>query len=76
MIHNITIRLSPKVEISMFNTFGNNFYKRYDELKKIEDGFWQERVHIYNLFPYLVHVRAFGGGYLHGVESILKRIGY
>lgn len=62
--------------IGMFNTFGPAFYRRYDEVITIEEGFFEQRAYIYRLFPYLVHVRAFGNSYLHGIDSILKRFGY
>jgi len=62
--------------IGMFHTFGNSFYERYGQHQSIEEGFFEERAPVYRLFPYLVHVRAFGGSYLNGVEEILRRFGY
>jgi fructosamine-3-kinase len=62
--------------IGMFNTFGQGFYARYDAMMGIAPDFFESRAHIYRLFPYLVHVRAFGSGYLGGLESILHRFGY
>ncbi|MDX1295929.1 MAG: fructosamine kinase family protein [Sulfurimonadaceae bacterium] len=62
--------------IGMFNTFGDAFYRRYGEHRHIEPGFFESRAHIYCLFPYLVHVRAFGSSYIRGLESILNRFGH
>lgn len=62
--------------IGMFNTYGEAFYTRYREHRPIDDDFFKVRADLYRLFPYLVHVRAFGESYLGGVEAILKRVGY
>jgi len=62
--------------IGMFNTFGERFYARYREHRRIDAEFFAVRADLYRLFPYLVHVRAFGGGYLGGLEAILQRVGY
>ncbi|RXJ59945.1 fructosamine kinase family protein [Candidatus Marinarcus aquaticus] len=62
--------------IKMFNTLGDVFYNTYDELNPIEKGFFEERVDIYNLYSYLVHVRAFGVSYMNGIERILKKFGF
>lgn len=59
--------------IGMFRTFGKRFYHRYAELRPIEAGFFETRADLYRIFPYLVHVRAFGESYLVGLENILKR---
>jgi fructosamine-3-kinase len=62
--------------IGMFHTFGEAFYRRYAEHIPIEEGFFDVRAPIYRLFPYLVHVRAFGSGYLGGLEKIMDTFGY
>ena len=69
----------PEIElafISLFNTFGDSFFETYNQIRPIDDGFFEERQDIYNLYPLLVHVRLFGGGYLRTVESTLSRFGY
>ncbi|MEK7793039.1 MAG: fructosamine kinase family protein [Candidatus Hydrogenedentota bacterium] len=68
----------PEIElafITLFNTFGNAFFRRYNELRPIRPGFFELRRDLYNLYPLLVHLRLFGGGYLSNVESTLKRHG-
>lgn len=62
--------------IGMFNTFGKRFYTRYHALRPIEPGFFEHRADLYRIFPYLVHIRAFGNGYLGGLDAILTRAGY
>ncbi len=68
----------PEMElafITLFHTFGEAFFRRYDELHGIRPGFWQTRRHLYNLYPLLVHVRLFGGGYIRSVQHILTQFG-
>jgi fructosamine-3-kinase len=69
----------PEIELAfstLFNTFGAAFFRRYQELRPIPPGFFEERRDIYNLYPLLVHVRLFGGGYIGSVDHILRRFGY
>ena len=69
---------SPEIElafITLFNTFGEPFFRRYQEIRPISAGFFTERRDIYNLYPLLVHVRLFGGGYVASVNAILSRFG-
>ncbi len=66
----------PEVElafISLFGTFGEDFFARYKEIQGIRDGFFEVRKDLYNLYPLLVHVYFFGGGYLASVEGMLRR---
>jgi len=68
----------PEMElafISLFNTFGERFFRCYGELRGIRPGFFEERRHLYNLYPLLVHVYFFDGHYVNSVESILRRFG-
>ena len=61
--------------ITLFHTFGDAFFRRYDELHGIRPGFWETRRDLYNLYPLLVHVRLFGGGYVSSVQRILSQFG-
>jgi fructosamine-3-kinase len=68
----------PEMElafITLFHTFGDAFFRRYDELHGIRPGFWETRRDLYNLYPLLVHVRLFGGGYVGSVQRILGQFG-
>jgi fructosamine-3-kinase len=59
---------------TLFNTFGETFFKRYHEIRPIPDGFFEVRRDLYNLYPLLVHVRLFGGGYVSSVQRIVSRL--
>ena len=69
----------PEIElayISLFNSFGGAFFERYEEIRSIRDGFFEARRDLYNLYPLLVHVYFFGGGYLGSVQRTLDRFGF
>ncbi len=68
----------PEIElafITLFSTFGQPFFNRYGEHHPLEPGFFEVRRDLYNLYPLLVHVRLFGGGYLGDVTRILSKFG-
>ncbi len=56
----------------LFGGFSGSFYNSYFETWPVESGF-EQRASIYNLYPLLVHVNLFGGGYCARVESVLSR---
>ena len=69
----------PEIElafIDLFNTFGERFYARYSSHHPIDEAFFSRRKDLYNLFPLLVHVRLFGGSYVHSVQATLRKFGY
>jgi len=69
----------PEMDLAystLFGTFGSAFFDVYDELRPIPPGFFEERRDIYNLYPLLVHVRLFGGGYVASVDRILNQFGF
>ncbi len=66
----------PEIELAfgtLFGTFGDAFFKRYEERRPIRPGFHEVRRSLYLLYPLLVHVRLFGGGYVGSVERIVDR---
>jgi fructosamine-3-kinase len=68
----------PEIELAfttLFGTFGEAFFARYAERRGLAEGFFEQRRDLYNLYPLLVHVRLFGGGYLAQVENTLRRFG-
>jgi fructosamine-3-kinase len=68
----------PEIELAfstLFGTFGEPFFKRYEEHRPLRPGF-AERKDIYNLYPLLVHVRLFGAHYVGDVNIILRRFGF
>jgi fructosamine-3-kinase len=60
---------------TLFSTFGETFYARYQEQRPLAPGFFEERCELYNLYPLLVHVTLFGGAYLGSVQRTLQRFG-
>lgn len=52
-----------------------HFFEAYHSANPIEPGFDDERCSIYQLWPLLVHVRLFGGGYVWDVDTVLKKFG-
>lgn len=69
----------PEIELAfstLFNTFSTPFFERYTSHRPLAEGFFEERRDIYNLYPLLVHVRLFGGGYVASVDRILRRFGF
>jgi fructosamine-3-kinase len=57
-------------------TFGPPFFERYQQRRPIAPGFFEQRRHLYNLYPILVHVRLFGEYYLPAVDASLSRFGF
>ncbi len=56
----------------LFGGFSNDFYQAYNEVYPMEKN-WLQAAEIANLYPLLVHVNLFGGGYINSVKSILRR---
>ena len=56
----------------LFGGFDEEFYMSYEEEYPLKPGF-ENRVDLHNLYPLLVHVNLFGGGYVSQVKSILSR---
>ncbi len=62
-----------EVDLAMLRLFGGasaRCYAAYDETWPLAHGH-AERVRLYQLYPLLVHVNLFGGGYVSSVESAL-----
>jgi len=65
----------PEIDIAMTTLFGgfdSKFYNSYNQHNPLENG-WENRLDIYNLYPLMVHVNLFGGGYLGSVQRIIDR---
>lgn len=63
-----------EVDLAMTKLFGGfsaDFYAGYQQAFILEKGF-ANRVAIYNLYPLLVHVNLFGGGYAQDVKNTLS----
>ena len=57
--------------MALFGGFGDAWLDSYNEIYPLEQG-WEERIPIGQLYPLMVHVNLFGGGYGRSVESILQ----
>jgi fructosamine-3-kinase len=57
----------------LFGGFHPSFLGSYEEVYPLQPGY-EERLDVYNLYPLLVHVNLFGGGYLGQVVSILDHV--
>lgn len=55
----------------LFGGFDASFYQAYNEEFPFQKN-RQQRFDVFNLYPLMVHVNLFGGGYLSQVKSILK----
>ena len=56
----------------LFGGFDEDFYAAYYEEFPLQQG-WLERIDLWNLYPLLVHVNLFGGGYVEEVRRVLKK---
>ena len=68
----------PEIELAfatLFDTFGEPFFRRYRELAPLEPGFFELRRDLYNIYPLLVHVRYWDVSYARPIEATLSRLG-
>jgi len=56
----------------LFGGFDPRFYEAYNDMLPLEKG-WQSRLNILNLYPLLVHVNLFGGGYANQVLQLIRQ---
>jgi fructosamine-3-kinase len=56
----------------LFGGFSMEFYQAYHAHYPLVNG-WESRLEYCNLYPLMVHVNLFGGGYLNSVRSVLSR---
>jgi protein-ribulosamine 3-kinase len=64
-----------EIDIAMTQLFGGfdpEFYDSYNEEFSLQKG-WQQRSDIFNLYPLMVHVNLFGGGYITQLKQILRK---
>lgn len=64
-----------EIDLAMLQLFGGatrRMLDAYDEAFPLERG-WRDRVELHQLYPLLVHVNLFGGGYVASVERVLDR---
>ncbi len=56
----------------LFGGFSSAFYEAYNDAYSLEAS-WNDSMDIANLYPLMVHVNLFGGGYRESVKSIIRR---
>ncbi len=57
----------------LFGGFGAGVFAAYEDAWPLPAGH-EERVALYQLYPLLVHVNLFGGGYVGGVSRALRQL--
>ncbi len=57
--------------MALFGGFGHDWVESYNEVYPLEPG-WKQRIPIGQLYPLMVHVNLFGGGYARSVENVLQ----
>jgi len=65
-----------EVDVAMTELFGGfpeAFYAAYEDRRPLKDGYRDIRLHVYQLYPLLVHVNLFGGSYVNGAEGALQQ---
>jgi protein-ribulosamine 3-kinase len=60
--------------ILLFNTFGETFFRTYQEVQPLSADFYEIKVPIYQIYPLLVHVALYGSSYTMQLEQLLKRL--
>ncbi|MFP4331863.1 MAG: fructosamine kinase family protein [Campylobacterales bacterium] len=60
---------------TLFGTFSKRFYDAYSSYNPLDSEFWKSRVDMLNSYALLVHIRAFGGGYVNQLDSVLRKFG-
>jgi fructosamine-3-kinase len=64
-----------EVEIAftqLFGGFSQRFYDSYNAVYLLDKGYGERRL-LYQLYPLMVHMNLFGGGYIAQVDEIIKR---
>jgi fructosamine-3-kinase len=67
----------PEIELAfttLFATFGEAFFSRYEEHRPLAPGFFEVRRDLYNLYPLLVHAVLFGSSYAAAIDRTLRRL--
>ncbi len=81
--HSVPVLIDPAtyyghrtIDLGMLTLFGNvdrNFYEAYEHHYALPINHRQQS-EISNLYPLLIHLNLFGGGYLHSIRSILSQL--
>ncbi|MDM5271962.1 fructosamine kinase family protein [Sulfurovum sp. zt1-1] len=58
--------------IMLFHTFGERFFDEYTKLHPLSEDFYETKVALYQIYPLLVHVALYGGGYVSELKQRLE----
>ena len=58
---------------TLFGGFPGEFYDAYQEVAGAFDKELHDRLQLLNVYPLLVHVKLFGGGYQTQLDAIARR---
>lgn len=61
--------------ILLFHTFGKCFFEEYTKVHTLSEDFYTTKVPLYQIYPLLVHVALYGGGYIRELEERMKMLG-
>lgn len=50
--------------ILLFHTFGKHFFDEYTKVHPLSEDFYETKIALYQIYPLLVHVALYGGGYV------------
>lgn len=78
VIDPICVWADREAELAFIDLMGGvsgAFWEAYGRVRPIRPGFWERRVHIYQIVPLLIHEILFGGGYGARAEAALARAG-
>ena len=60
--------------ILMFDTFDKTFFKAYSKIHPLSEDFYTLKAPLYQVYPLLVHVALYGGGYINQLKELLKKL--
>jgi len=58
--------------ILMFDTFGKIFFDAYTKVHPLSEDFYDVKVPLYQIYPFLVHTALYGSAYTGGLEQRLN----
>ena len=58
--------------MQLFGGFSEELFTAYNDSYPLENN-WQSRISLTQLYPLLVHVNLFGGGYVQSVASVIQK---
>ena len=61
--------------ILLFDTFGKKFFDAYTKVHPLSSDFYEWKAPLYQLYPILVHIALYGGGYVRQLEERMERLG-